>query len=140
MLIESQRLNEYSFSRRIGKSNTAVTKLVKGESKPGFDMLEAIFAEFPTLSREWFVEGVGEMWKPAPPTSPAAAAIPADNYLQEYMTRLENQFKSVLAEKQSIIEDLKSVIQYQRELMGKPERGPFRQVWIADLEDEKQAA
>ena len=90
VLIDSQHLNEYSFSRRINKSNTAVTKLVKGESKPGFDMLEAIFQEFPDLSREWFIEGKGEMWKQQESSSDDQA--PADDYLRRHIGKLEDSF------------------------------------------------
>ncbi|MFC5413117.1 helix-turn-helix domain-containing protein [Larkinella bovis] len=114
MLIDSQHLNEYSFSKKIGKSNSAVQKIVKGESKPGFDMLEAIFQEFPTLNREWYIEGKGEMFRP----EITQAESKQDQYLQDYMNRLEERFiKMIEARDQQII----SLTRMLEQALGKPE-------------------
>ncbi|MGA9651037.1 hypothetical protein [Pedobacter sp.] len=111
-LIELSGMNEYSFSKRIGKSNTAITKLVKGESKPGFEMIESIFNEFPNLSREWYLEGTGEMWKTETPSAP-----PVESYLKEHLLRLETNFallsdqlKAQLESKDKQIEGLQRTV------------------------------
>lgn len=135
-LIEALQTNKNAFARSIGKSHTMAGLIIEGKSRPSYDVLEAVLDHYPQISPEWLMRGEGEMFRIAPPKQ-AVAAEPADGYLQEYMTRLEGQFRSVLAEKQSIIEDMKSVIQYQRQLLEskreqsfhKPAIGPASSPW-----------
>lgn len=87
MIIEFEKMNEFSFSKRIGKSNTAVAKIVKGESKPGFEVIEAILTEFPSLNSDWLIQGTGQMLKGEQKDSMKAGA-----YLQDYLQKLESQF------------------------------------------------
>ena len=87
MIIEAEKLNEFSFSKRIGKSNTAITKIVKGESKPGFEIIEAVLLEFPFLNSEWLINGSGDMKKET-----KQGTERPDSYLQEYLHTLEKQF------------------------------------------------
>lgn len=87
MIIELEKLNENSFSRRIGKSYTAIAKIVKGESKPGFEIIEAVLVEFPNINSDWLIHGTGQMTKDGQKES----SKPGD-YLQDYLQKLEAQF------------------------------------------------
>jgi hypothetical protein len=126
LMIEVVGKNPNSFAKTLGKGYTSIDSIVKGKTKPSFDLLEAVFDTYPQISPDWLMKGEGGMLRSSPSTTPPKEPVRDDAYLQEYMVRLENQFRSVLAEKQSIIEDMRSVILYQRELLGKSKRGPIR--------------
>jgi len=86
MIIDSEKLNENSFSKRLRKSYTAIAKIVKGESKPGFEIIESILLEFPNIDADWLIHGTGSMNK-----SEIQVERP-DAYLQNHLKNLELQF------------------------------------------------
>lgn len=90
MIIDSEKLNEYSFSKRIGKSNTAIAKIVKGGSKPGFEIIEAVLVEFPSINSDWLIHGTGQMTKEVQRDAGTPGA-----YLQEYLQKLEERFEKL---------------------------------------------
>lgn len=86
-IIETENMNAFSFSKRIGVSNTAIAKIIKGESKPGYDVMESVLQEFPNLNTDWLMNGNGEMWKEV-----VGSDNRPDNYLQSHLKNLEEQF------------------------------------------------
>ena len=123
-LIKALKMSNLAFAKSIDKSSSTINYISDGKGKPSYDVLESIFTVYPNVSRDWLLMGEGEMFRKSASNSNTSG----DNYLQDYLSRLETQFKGLLAEKQSIIEDLKSVIQYQKELLGKPEGVPSSQI------------
>ena len=100
LLVEAEKLNLFSFSKRLGVSNTAITKIAKGDSKPGFEIIDAILKEFPNLNTDWLINGTGEMFK-------QAKAETVDNsYLMDFLAKLEGEFKHQLAMKDQQINKL----------------------------------
>lgn len=86
-LIFKMNKNRSSFASSIGASHTAIGKIVKGETRPGFAMIDAILKAYPQVNRDWLLEGKGDMFIETitPDSSP-------DNYLQEHLKNLEKQF------------------------------------------------
>lgn len=62
-LIESLKTNPGAFAKSINKSYTAIENTLKGRTKPGFDLLEAVFATYPQVNTDWLVNGKGEMFR-----------------------------------------------------------------------------
>jgi transcriptional regulator with XRE-family HTH domain len=151
MIIEVEKLNEYSFSKRIGKSNTAISKIVKGESKPGFEIIEAVLNEFPTINTDWLIHGTGQMVKSEVQRENVERP---DNYLQSHLTRLEENFQrlnqQIEVKDQQIATKDKQIEYYQRQteqlivLLGKTEcvteeTGVYKHPATAELEEEGMA-
>lgn len=128
MIIESEKMNEFSFSKRIGKSNTAVAKIVKGESKPGFEVIEAILTEFPMLNSDWLIQGTGQMLK-----SEQKDSIKAGAYLQDYLQKLENQFAEMKDMFSSQIAVKDRQIEKLMDLLGKLDVGENTTCKIVDF-------
>ncbi|GAB3911479.1 hypothetical protein GCM10028803_53020 [Larkinella knui] len=114
-LIEALGLNPNSFAKRLGKAQSSIAVIVEGKSKPGYELLEKVFANFPQVSRDWLLMGEGEMFRKE------EKSAGADKYLQEHLQTLEKKFETLLAQKDSVIEGLQSIIRYQREQLGKSE-------------------
>lgn len=85
------KLSANAFAGTLGKSSSTINFILKGETKPGFELLEAILEKYPQVSATWLVKGEGEMFTPS---APAASALPAD-YLLNYLKQLEEQFGRV---------------------------------------------
>lgn len=61
-LIEGLKLNNNSFSKRIGVAPSVIGNITGGrKGKPSFELLEKIGAAFPEISMEWLVRGEGSM-------------------------------------------------------------------------------
>lgn len=137
-LIEALGKNPNNFAKILGKGYTSIDSIVKGKTKPSFDLLEAVLEHYPQVSPEWLMRGEGPMLltSTTPPKQPVAAE-PADGYLQEHLKKLENRFDSLISQKDSVIENLKDVIKYQRQLLEskreqsfhKPAIGPASSPW-----------
>lgn len=55
-------LNATSFSKEIGNSdNSAITHLLKKDSKPSLDTINKIITRFPEINLDWFLKDEGEM-------------------------------------------------------------------------------
>lgn len=55
------RQSPTQFAHSLGKSPTIFTRVVNGETKPSFEILEMVFKTHPELSRDWLMLGIGEM-------------------------------------------------------------------------------
>jgi transcriptional regulator with XRE-family HTH domain len=63
-LIEALKLNNNSFSKRIGVAPSVIGNITGGrKGKPSFELLEKIGVAFPEVSLEWLIRGEGEMFR-----------------------------------------------------------------------------
>lgn len=122
LIIETEKTNTNSFSKRLGVSNTAIIKIVKGESKPGFDIIEAVLVEFPNISSDWLIHGKGQMANEA-----QQAKEKTGSYLQDYLDKLEKQFSEMrdmfASQKELFASELATKnrqIEKLMDLLGKP--------------------
>lgn len=61
-LLDSLNINQGDFAQNIGVTPQGISKTIKGDSKPSFDMLESIMRVYPDLNANWLLTGAGEMW------------------------------------------------------------------------------
>ncbi len=78
-----------SFALSIGKTSTTINNIVEGKSKPGYELLEAVFQMYPQISRDWLLMGEGEIYRIGNNENQSS------NYLEEYLERLEKQFSEM---------------------------------------------
>ena len=77
-LIDSKNLSENAFSLKIGVSSTTIYNVIKGASKPGFEVINGIAQNFENIDLNWLITGKGEMHKVTPQVTPNSGVPPAN--------------------------------------------------------------
>ncbi len=113
-LLAHYKLNENSFSKKIGKSYTGVVKVVRGESKPNLDMIESILAAFPEVNPSWLVAGEGKMLRDS-----KEMEVPAAETLQEYVLRLVDNFARLTNQLEKKDEQIENLHEMLKMALGK---------------------
>lgn len=81
-LLEEKGLTATKFAALIKVNASAMSHILNGRSKPGFDVLDKIAQAFPDVNLNWLISGKGELFN----TSPAKekqAEIPVQKSLFE---------------------------------------------------------
>ncbi len=81
--------NKSTFASSLGVSHTAISKTIKGETKPGLQLIDSITKTYPQLSRDWLMEGKGEMFLTDIPQAKP------DGYLMEFFSKIEGFMKQI---------------------------------------------
>ena len=105
------RITKNAFAKSIGKSASAINFMVEGKSKPNFEVLDAICDKYKEINPSWLLTGEGNMLK-----STTTVKAPEDNYLNDYLEKLEEQFKRLLNQletKDSQIQSLQEMLKMQ---------------------------
>jgi transcriptional regulator with XRE-family HTH domain len=108
-------LNQTAFAESIGVSQTAIVKIINKQSKPRFSLLEAICEKYPQVSKDWLMNGTGEIFKNSTIEKPSNS----DGYLQEYLRKLEERFEKLLHQKDKVIESQQYLIEHLSGQLGK---------------------
>lgn len=61
-IIENKGLTATRFAALIDANPSAISHLLKGRNKPGYDLLVNIAKAFPDISMDWLLTGKGEMY------------------------------------------------------------------------------
>lgn len=61
--LKAENISQTDFADRIGISRAAVSHILSGRNKPGFDIISNIVRQFPALSAEWLIAGEGKMYR-----------------------------------------------------------------------------
>lgn len=61
-LIDNEHLSPSKFADEVGLNRPAVSHILSGRNKPGFDALQRILQRFPRLNASWLITGEGEMY------------------------------------------------------------------------------
>ncbi|MCM1030004.1 MAG: helix-turn-helix domain-containing protein [Oscillibacter sp.] len=61
-IIEGKGLSATKFATLIDANPSAISHLLKGRNKPGYDLLVSIAKAFPDISMDWLLTGEGEMY------------------------------------------------------------------------------
>ena len=64
-IIEKKGLSATKFATLINANPSAISHLLKGRNKPGYDLLVNIAKAFPDISMDWLLTGKGEMYTDA---------------------------------------------------------------------------
>lgn len=116
--ILSQNLakNPSEFARKVNKPSQTISNIVNGNSRPSFEVIEAVCVAFPKINKEWLIMGNGEMFK-----DDATVNSKPGDYLLDHLNSLERNFNRLstqLESKDKQIEGLQRIVDH---LMGKPE-------------------
>lgn len=113
-LIFKLGLNQTSFAKSVGVSQNAIFNTISGDSTPRFKLLSSILEAYPSVSRDWLLEGKGEMFiaSTSQPTSD-------EGYLQTYLRQLEEKFEKLLNQKDKLIESQQYLIEHLSGQLGK---------------------
>lgn len=149
ILLEALGKNPNSFAKSIGKTFTAIDSICKGRSKPGYELLEALFINYPQISRDWLLMGEGDMFKAAHSTTQKDSE---QDYLREYMKRLEENFTKLsdqLSVKDRQIEGLQEMLKltlgkfegvHQSQTGTKVRKHPYsKEVRVSAVKEEQAA-
>ncbi|MCC8174755.1 MAG: helix-turn-helix transcriptional regulator, partial [Odoribacter sp.] len=61
-LIEDKKLTATKFAALIDANPSAISHILKGRNKPGYDLLVNISTAFPDISMDWLLTGKGNMY------------------------------------------------------------------------------
>lgn len=100
-LLEEKGLTATRFASMIKVNASAMSHILNGRSKPGFDVLDKIAQAFPELNLNWLISGKGTMY--GVPVSP----------VQEVLFQPDDQKKGdkERKEEKSIVPDLKTTVE-----------------------------
>lgn len=62
-IMSEKKLNNSSLGKIVGYSDVAIGKIVKGTSKPKFEIIQKISEHFPDINTNWLLTGKGTMLK-----------------------------------------------------------------------------
>jgi len=63
VIFEREGISASIFADKIGVQRSAISHILSGRNKPGFDLLQKIIAKFPTINTEWLITGLGDPYK-----------------------------------------------------------------------------
>lgn len=75
-IIEKKGLTATKFAAMIDVNPSAISHLLKGRNKPGYDVLVNIARAFPDISMDWLLTGKGSMYTKVIERPLAASDIP----------------------------------------------------------------
>lgn len=124
-LMRSEGLNNNTFSIKIGVTQPAISKIISGDSKPSFAVLEKTMEMFPNVNPSWLLLGKGKMLldengEIIVDEKSVWAAIQG-KYEQMY-SELKDSISSrdlMLDELRHTIEDLRYTVNLQKSILGK---------------------
>lgn len=71
--LAAENITQAQLADTLGVARASVSHIIAGRNKPGFDFIESMARNFPTLNLDWLITGRGRMYKDA---AASAAAIP----------------------------------------------------------------
>lgn len=92
-LLEEKGLTATKFAALIKVNASAMSHILNGRSKPGFDVLDKIAQAFPDINLNWLISGKGEIFNTAPEKEKKAKVPVQSSLFEEAET--EKQEKAV---------------------------------------------
>jgi len=62
LLINTLKMNNNSFSVKLGVSPTIIHNIIKGRNAPSYDIIQKIVLSFDNINTNWLITGAGEMF------------------------------------------------------------------------------
>ena len=76
----AENISQSQFADTVGITRAAVSHILSGRNKPGYDFFYGICRHYPSLNLEWLISGKGKMYRGARPSpeisAPAAVEQP----------------------------------------------------------------
>ncbi|HNV81052.1 MAG: helix-turn-helix transcriptional regulator [Tenuifilaceae bacterium] len=72
IIVETEKLSYAKFAEMIGVQRSSISHFLSGRNKPSFDVIHSILSKFPHISPDWFILGIGNMYReyPEKPSKP----------------------------------------------------------------------
>ena len=64
--LAAENITQSQLADTLGVARASISHILSGRNKPGFDFLESIARNYPSLSLEWLVTGKGKMYRTHP--------------------------------------------------------------------------
>lgn len=61
--LQRERLTAVKFAEIMEVQPSSISHLLSGRNKPNFDFISRILLRFPRLNPEWFINGIGDIYK-----------------------------------------------------------------------------
>jgi len=77
--LDAENISPAQLADALGVTRAAISHILSGRNRPGFEFLEAVAVQYPQISMDWLLTGKGRMYKdslPAPSLEPAAVQTP----------------------------------------------------------------
>lgn len=68
--LAAENITQSQLADTLGVARASISHILSGRNKPGFDFLESIARNYPSLSLEWLVTGRGKMYRSHPEEGP----------------------------------------------------------------------
>lgn len=60
--LQAENISQSQFADSIGVARASVSHILAGRNKPGFDFIQSMAKQYPTLNLEWLITGKGKMF------------------------------------------------------------------------------
>lgn len=114
-VLDYSQLSTTAFADTIGISRSGLTHLLTGRNQPSLDVARKILAQFPEISTEWLIMGMGDMFRKDEPlvpqesapqeTPPSVKEQPAENSKMMRQTDLFGEYETQ-SEPEEVVEEL----------------------------------
>ncbi|MBO4341337.1 MAG: helix-turn-helix transcriptional regulator [Bacteroidales bacterium] len=74
--LSAENISQSQLADTLGVARASISHIISGRNKPGFDFLESMAVNFPSLSLEWLITGKGRMYKGRDVTADGPALLP----------------------------------------------------------------
>ena len=106
-------ISNNAFAISIGKTSTTINNIVDGKSKPGYELLEAVFKVYPQVSRDWLLMGEGEVFRKKQVENNSSQML---DKIEQF---LASKYEQILEQKNSVISDQRYMIEMLKGQLGK---------------------
>lgn len=96
-LLDSEGLKPSQFSEMLGVNPAAISHLLAGRNKPGYDFLQKILRRFPRISPDWLLLDSGPMYRDDASMPTSGTAEPANATELPMMGEAPDLFHAVSA-------------------------------------------
>lgn len=70
--LSAENMTQSELADRIGIARASVSHILAGRNKPSIEMVQKLSESFPALNIDWFINGIGKMYKSDSPASYAS--------------------------------------------------------------------
>ncbi len=63
LIIKTKNFTASKFADKIGVQRSSISHILSGRNKPGLELIQKILNNFPEISSDWLISGIGEMSK-----------------------------------------------------------------------------
>lgn len=114
ILIKNLGKTNNSFGISIGKNASTINYIVDGKSRPGFDVLDAIFATYPDVNPTWLMTGKGDIRL----TQKSSVNTGGDlvDRVEQYIS---GKYEQLLEQKNNVIAEQRFMLDFLKGQLGK---------------------